>query len=356
MKPTQLSRALAICMLANVPVMVRGRSGGGKTQIGHGVAKAMGRTLYHKCIPQMDELESRGLPEIMEGRTHQALPSWLPTTPGNIIFFDEFTKGRPSVANTWAEPICEGTIGGADLYTVPPETGFILTGNMKGERAGDYELHTHMKNRMAHLHYEVDVDDWARGAFNNFSTPVDISSISYIPSTSTSTSMDETLIAFFRHRPTLLHQAPSLSTGEDAFCTPRSISYLNRLLPYITEQAPDLEIDLISGMIGSGTALEYIGFRRLIDTMFDPNLCFTYPDSAPIPTNPSIMYALLVALAARVTKATASPFFRYLARLSQDMASMCVVDALARNPLLMTQCPEGVAWASKNARLLIQLS
>ena len=72
--------------------------------------------------------------------------------------------------------------------------------------------------------------------------------------------------------------------------------------------------------------------------MVSPDLVLTAPDTAPIPTEPSALYALTTAIGMRVATASMGRFCRYLDRLigagRSEFAACSMKTALAREPLL----------------------
>lgn len=345
---SQLTQAMQIAVLARVPIFIKSSPGGGKTALGHQTVKAMGWDLRSKCLAQTDALDARGLPEInAKGFTTSAMPEWLPRDPDakTVIYFDEFTKAPLLVMNVASELLCEGTIGGPDLYKAPKNTSFILTGNRRSDRAGENEMPTHLKNRVMHIEYETDLEEWIAAAYRNFKGD----NIQIVEPLDEPEQVDETIIGFHRRFPGKLS---AFSTTEDAYASPRSWNFVNRLIPYLRSR-PDLQLEMFAGCVGQGLAIEYTGWLRLIDKMFDPNLAFTNPDTCPVPEEPSVMFALITALASRVTKATANSFFTYMMRIPQDFAATCVVDAMAKDTLLMTGCPMGVKWGSRNHKMMV---
>lgn len=345
MRTSDLSRTMAIFALANVPLMVTSEPGSGKTSICRQVAKGLNYNFIARTISGMDDLEARGLPYIDKKFTYQAPTGWLmPKQPRNIILLDEFTKGRASVQNQFSEAICEGTV---DQTPLPPQTTFFLTGNLKAHRAGEQPMPTHLRNRMGHIVAEANSDDWVKAAYNGFSEPPDLSGLEALPPLA---AIDAVIIAFLRFRPALISK---FTFDEDAFPTPRTYGLLNRVLPYILQPSNEhLQKEVIDSIIGVGAGIEFLGFLRQIAGMFDVNLCFTNPETAPVPENPSVLYAVITALAARVTKKNANNLYKYLGRIAEDMAATCVHDFLGRDNLL-GQCPEGIKWTTKNFDLLV---
>ena len=343
-------RALTICAHAGRPTFTRSAPGMGKSSIHKQVSNALGFTMLDRRLAQEDAVDSKGMPAVVKGRTIWAQPEWFPKAPGYAIFFDEFPQANTLTMNAYSEMILDRTMGGEANYKLPPGTPIFLAGNLDKHRAGTNRMPTHLNNRLVHFDLEFDLDNYIQHHMD----PDAITSLNIPVIPKTSNQMHELVMAFARWRPSLIQPDLKAEEMSGAFPTARSWSFVSDLLPYLLAN-DDLQYPIVAGCVGEGPAMEFRSFLNLVTKMPDPDLIFKHPNEAAIPTNEvSIMYALMTALAARVTPKTADAMFTYLNRpaMPQDFAVICVKDATKRNAVIL-QCKQGMAWTIKNAKVLI---
>jgi hypothetical protein len=63
-----------------------------------------------------------------------------------------------------------------------------------------------------------------------------------------------------------------------------------------------LEYELISGAAGEGFAAEFMGFLRIFESLPDLATILADPDNSPVPTEPSVLFAVVGALVARAER------------------------------------------------------
>ena len=343
MKSSQLARALAIAVTARMPVHIAAEPGIGKSSIVKQVGRALGKHVIDQRCVQMDAVDARGMPAVVDGRTIWATPAWLPRGPNQIVFLDEFVQAPPMVQNALSELILDRTLG--PDYSLPEDTAIIAAGNRRTDRAATYEMPSQLRNRFLHLTLESDLDEWVSWANNPHATP-DI----HVPNVTVSEALHELVIAFIRFRPSLLQ---AFDANAVAFPTARSVEYVSKVLPYLlTKECEDLLFPMVAGCTGEGFAIEFTAFIRLAATMPDPDVIFQHPANAPVPHEPGVLYALCAALTARVTAKTIPALFTYLDRIPKDFAFVIYRDVAARDARLLTG-KEVTMWAARNAKYLM---
>lgn len=73
MKPSEVATALKCCIREKQPVCVWGPPGIGKSQVGQQVAAGMSRRLIDVRAALLDPVDLRGIPNVANGRTFEAL-------------------------------------------------------------------------------------------------------------------------------------------------------------------------------------------------------------------------------------------------------------------------------------------
>lgn len=312
------------------PLMFWGPPGIGKSAFVRQAAEAQGRRMLDWRLVQKEAIDITGLPFIDQSSstTRYASPEMLPKPgEGAVLFLDEIVQAPTMVQNAVSELVLDRTLGGG-TYRLPDDACIVAAGNRRTDRAGTFEMPTHMRSRFRHFDIEADVEDFVKWAFKS--------------------GIREEVIAFVRFRPNLLF---NFDSNDRVTPSPRTWAAVSDDMEFASEN-PSLDFDVFRASLGDGTATEFVGYLRTFRDMPDPDDVFSNPDGAPIPDQPGIMYALMTVLSARVTKKTGDAFFTYLDRISQDFAVMAAMDALNREPPLLTG-RKATAWATKNAKFMV---
>jgi hypothetical protein len=77
-----------------------------------------------------------------------------------VIFFDELTTCPPAVQAAMLRVIAEGVVGDTKL---PENTLMLAAANPPGIAANGFEIEPPMANRLCHLQWEMEWDDWDEG-------------------------------------------------------------------------------------------------------------------------------------------------------------------------------------------------
>lgn len=330
MKPSQIAIVVADAIENphKRPLFIEGAPGVGKTSVVRQVCDDNSVRLIDKRVAGMEPSDALFPMPNADGFTRYSLPDWLPKQDGSdgpcAIFLDEFPQGTPMVMNSFSELILDRTFGGAKTYRLPDDCLIIAAGNRRSDRAATNEMPSHLKSRFRWINFEHDTDDWVHHALRS--------------------GIREEVIAFIRHRPNLLL---AFDPKEKITPSPRTWEAVSDDLPFVSRQPSALAFEVIAGSIGEGAAVEFTGFLRMILEMPDPDDVFRDPLNTSVPSDPAMLYAMMIALASRVTLKNRDALFPYLNRVSQDFAVTCVKDAMAREPTLLN-CKTAFKWVSDN--------
>ena len=95
------------------------------------------------------------------------------------------------------------------------------------------------------------------------------------------------------------------------------------------------EAEAISGQVGRAACADFMGYRKLKATMPDLDKIISNPDSAEIPSDAMVLYALAAGLSHKMNKSNAGNIIKYLKRLdAQEFAAFTVKDAVNRDQTL----------------------
>lgn len=301
MKPSKLIRAINLCLDAKQPVCLWGAPGVGKSDIIFQVGQMRGIPVSDQRLVTLDPVDLRGLPTVQDGLTKFTRPEFLPRDGKGILFLDEMNRAPQMVQNAALQLVLCGRIG---EHVLPPDWLIVAACNPTG--AGVTKMSDALYKRFSHLKIETDLDDWCKWACANQIEPA--------------------VIAFLRFRPELL-------LTEHA--CPRTWAFVSK----ITAQQPDkeIELELFSGTVGEGEAIEYAAFLQLYRNIPSIDSILLAPDKAPVPVRDAAsLWAISSALARRATDTNLRRIIKYLDRMPGEYSAMAMRDVAARDGSLMT--------------------
>jgi len=328
-RPRQLSAELRSNALAKIATMIWGPPGVGKSQITYQFASSIGAKMYELRANLFDPVDVRGGLKVVEQqdgsyRTRYGVPEDYPPSDYQgpvVLFIDELPNAPKATQNALLQLILDHKIG---TYTLPLNTVIIAGGNRSQDRASVHEMPTTVKNRFAHYTLEANIDDFVAWAINN--------------------GIDDSIRSFLRYRPALLH---SMDVNACAFPTPRAWEMVNRKLPYLDDPFAG-----IAALIGEGPAGEFLAHKAIHKDLPDLDQVIQNPSSVRVPVDPSALYAIAGALAARVDDKNFSNIMRYTSRMPREFQVVVVRDCAAKDrKLLQTQAYKD--WNTKNVEAII---
>lgn len=317
---------------------VQGAPGVGKTEGTNQyfeAAKAQGKfeRIVHLRLGQKDFLDIAGLPVMVDGKLHYGPPAWIPfadeNPPRTLIFGDEFADAERMTYNAFNE-LLDGSLGGRPLC---PHTRIITASNRAADRAGARNLPSQVRSRLCFADVEPDIESWTL----NFAIPKNVR---------------EEVISFLNFRPELLHK---FDPAERVNPDPRAWTKLSHMLPRAINSGSDFRMVhvLADGKVGEGAATEFLAHMRMFSKIPDMATIFADPLGAPVPGDDdlSVLYAIAIGLAVRVTPKQAGAFFTYLDRLNRKDIAVVAVKAVEARDSTILGTPAGVKWCSQNVGL-----
>ena len=327
MKPSQVLLALETLIGIQQPVFLWGPPGVGKSQVVAQVAKRLGHELVDVRPVLLDPVDLRGLPHINgDKRAQWCPPAFLPSSGKGILFLDELNVAPPLVQAACYQLILNRQLG---EYRLPEGWTIVTAGNRETDRSVTHRMPSALANRLVHLNFEVDLEDWISWALDN--------------------DIQTAIIAFIRFRPKLLHSFDP-QRSEKAFPSPRSWEFVSGILA--ARPNPDVEYDLIAGTVGEGAAAECTGFMRIYRDLPDPDAVLMSPDTVDVPQEPATMYAVCQVLARKASEETMDPIVRYANRLPVEFGVLLMRDSV-KNDTAIVNTPAFSEWASGHSEILI---
>ena len=325
MKPSKIVEALKVCIAAKQPTFLWGPPGVGKSDVVAQVAAMLKMQLTDVRAVLLDPVDLRGLPTVEDGEALWCPPAFLPKSGKGILFLDELNAAPPLVQAACYQLVLDRKIG---EYELPKGWVVIAAGNRETDRAVTSRMPSPLANRFVHLDFDVDLDDWINwGLSNGVRTEV---------------------LAFQRFRPELLYNFDP-KRNEKAFSTPRSITFLSRLMD---ANNGEIDFDLTKGVTGEGYAAEFVGFMNIYKSLPDPAMVIMAPKKAEVPTDPATLYAICGAVAQKTSEQNMKNVVEYANRLPVEFSVLLIRDCVNRDENLV-KTRAFIEWTSVHSEVLI---
>lgn len=297
--PKQLSELLAKSIPAGESVLIVGAPGIGKTNIVEQAAAAAKADLLLSHPVVEDPTDAKGLPwPKKDGKTADFLPfgnlaKAINVTTRTAWFLDDLGQATPATQASYMQLILKGEVNG---HKLPDFITFVAATNERGHRAGVSGILEPVKSRFRTIVKLVaNIDDWTNWAYSANIPPM--------------------LIAFLRFRPDLLSKFEATA---DMTNSPSPRTWANLARMEALALSPETELAAFGGSVGAGAAGEYLAFRKIAATLPNLDAIIQNPSKAPIPTQPSELYATVVGLAAKATPANFGSLATYATRLATE--------------------------------------
>lgn len=260
-------QALATALAANVPVILWGAPGVGKTSVIEQIATHHDWHLETVIASISDPTDFKGLPREDGGRTVFSPPGWataIHERGGGVVFLDEISTAPPSVQAALLRPVLSRVVGDLEL---PATTRFVAAANPPQIAADGWDLSAPLANRFVHLQWEVPAAVISDGLVYGFD-PVEVPQIHDESVAAHLAEAQLRIGAFLRARPELAHSMPKATADQGvAWPSPRSWETAATVLAHgltagITRSALNM---LLAGTVGAPPAREFLTWERHLD-------------------------------------------------------------------------------------------
>lgn len=321
MKPTEIISAIRATGAAYAPLYIWGAPGVGKTACVTEAALSAGLRCVALRANLLEPVDVLGLPTPDGDRVKWLKPDFLPDDDGEagLLFIDEFAQA-PTATQCALMRLVDH---------LPKTWQVVAASNRTTDRAGAGQVATHVLDRFTHVDFDVSREDWQRWASTAGIRPE--------------------IRGFIDFRPGLLFSFDAAERQRTrAGCSPRSWDRASRIIANTTDEA--LRFPLLAGTVGEAAAAELAGFLRVFSQCPNPDAILSAPDSTPVPTEPSALFAICAALADRA-KTLAPPkleaLVKYLARLPVEFGALLMTDCLAVAPSAL-MVPSAGRWITEH--------
>lgn len=289
--------ALAVAVLADVPVLLWGSPGTGKTSAVLGLAQALGWPVEVVVGAIREPSDFAGLPVVTDGGVQFAPPRWarrLAEAGDALLLLDELTTAPPAVQAAMLRVVLERHVG--DL-ALPAGVRVVAAANPPDEAADGWELSAPMANRLVHLDWTVDAEVVAQGLVVGFDVPAGLLA-GKLPGPAQELAARSLVGAFLHVRPALVLDVPTSSAAAGrGWPSPRSWETVARLLAAAeaTGASGEARSLLVTGAVGEGAGLELLSWAANLD-LPDPAAVLADPDGFELPARGDRAYAALAAV------------------------------------------------------------
>lgn len=275
-----------------------------------------------------------GFPQVQAGRAHYAPPSYIPLEGdqvpagknGWLLFLDEFNSADRSVQKAAYKLVLDRMVGQSH---VAENCFMVCAGNLETDNAIVEELSSALQSRLVHIHIHVDTNEWLEWA--------------------RSTGMDSRITSFIAFKPDMLHKFKPDSPDVTYPC-PRTWEFTSRLIQPMTT-LDNLSKVMLGGTIGEGGAVEFAAFTKVIGELPTINDIIKNPHGIPVPSEPSILYALTGSIGSNATDKNLTQLMAFIERMPIEFSVITLREIFARSPALASeQCI--VDWRTKYASVL----
>ncbi|MFF5184328.1 AAA family ATPase [Streptomyces sp. NPDC000345] len=304
-RPDTQLEALTLAVAADLPVLLWGEPGIGKTAALTQLAAALDLPLTTVIASVHEPSDFSGLPVVGDDPAEQGVPlappDWavrLVRAGRGLLFLDELSTAPPAVQAALLRLVLERRIGALRL---PPGVRIVAAANPRSSAADGWELSPPLANRFVHLQWTHDHDVVVRGLGGTWPR----ATLPRLDAGRLTQAVDfarRAVCGFLTARPGLVHRLPSGETRRGgAWPSPRSWETTLHLIAFATAAGSSRDVLslLVRGTVGDGPGLELLASLDRLD-LPDPELLLADPAGAELPERGDLRQAVLDGVVAAV--------------------------------------------------------
>ncbi|MFF4116848.1 AAA family ATPase [Streptomyces sp. NPDC001714] len=304
-RPDTQLEALTLAVAADLPVLLWGEPGIGKTAALSRLAEALDLPLTTVIASVHEPSDFSGLPVVGDDPAVQGVPmappDWavrLVQAGRGLLFLDELSTAPPAVQAALLRLVLERRVGALRL---PPGVRIVAAANPRSSAADGWELSPPLANRFVHLQWAHDHDVVVRGLGGVWPR----ATLPRLEPDRLPAAVDfarRAVCGLLATRPTLVHRLPS---GEmrrgGAWPSPRSWDMALRLVAFAhaAGSSRDVLSLLARGTVGDGPGLELLASVDRME-LPDPETLLAAPAAADLPERGDLRQAVLDGVVAAV--------------------------------------------------------
>lgn len=290
--------ALTLAVAADLPVLLWGRPGIGKTAALTQLAATLDLPLTTVIASVHEPSDFSGLPVVGDDPAEQGVPmappDWavrLVRAGRGLLFLDELSTAPPAVQAALLRLVLERRVGALRL---PSGVRIVAAANPRSSAADGWELSPPLANRFVHLQWTHDQDVVVRGLGGIWPR----ATLPRLDPEKLAASVDfarRAVCGLLAARPALVHRMPTTETLRGgAWPSPRSWEMTLTLIAFATAAGVSREVLalLVRGTVGDGPGLELLASLDRMD-LPDPEVLLADPASAELPERGDLRQAAL---------------------------------------------------------------
>ncbi|MDX3101108.1 AAA family ATPase [Nonomuraea angiospora] len=297
--------ALSLAVSANLPVLLWGEPGIGKSAGLQQLAAGLGVPLETVIASVHEPSDFAGLPIIGDDPATtgvpMAPPDWavrLAAAGRGLVFFDELSSAPPAVQAALLRVVLERRVGSLPL---PEAVRVVAAANPPSSAADGWHLSPPLANRFVHLQWTHDPRTVARGMAGTWpAVPLPLIDPARVPSAVARAR--GVVSGFLTARPCLAHHLPGDAESRGgAWPSPRTWEMALRLLAvgYAAGADQKAVAAAVIGAVGDGAGLELLAYLEQLD-LPDPDRVLANPDAFALPARGDRQLAFLTAVVSAV--------------------------------------------------------
>ncbi|MGW2517338.1 AAA family ATPase [Streptomyces sp. NPDC001617] len=304
-RPDIQLEALTLAVAADLPVLLWGEPGIGKTAALTQLAEALDLPLTTVIASVHEPSDFSGLPIVGDDPAEQGVPmappDWavrLVRAGRGLLFLDELSTAPPAVQAALLRLVLERRIGTLQL---PPGVRIVAAANPRSSAADGWELSAPLANRFVHLQWTHDHEVVVRGLGGTWPR----ATLPRLDPRKLPEAVDfarRAVCGLLAVRPTLVHRLPANETRKGgAWPSPRSWEMTLRLIAFATAAGSSRDVLslLVRGTVGDGPGLELLASVDRMD-LPDPEELLADPAGAVLPERGDLRQATLDGVVAAV--------------------------------------------------------
>ncbi|MFF2844847.1 AAA family ATPase [Streptomyces sp. NPDC058001] len=304
-RPDIQLEALTLAVAADLPVLLWGEPGIGKTAALTQLAAALDLPLTTVIASVHEPSDFSGLPIVGDDPAEQGVPmappDWavrLVRAGRGLLFLDELSTAPPAVQAALLRLVLERRIGALRL---PPGVRIVAAANPRSSAADGWELSPPLANRFVHLQWTHDHEVVVRGLGGTWPR----ATLPRLAPERLPEAVDfarRAVCGLLAARPTLVHRLPSGETRRGGpWPSPRSWEMTLCLIAFATAAGSSRDVLslLVRGTVGDGPGLELLASLDRMD-LPDPETLLADPAGAELPERGDLRQAVLDGVVAAV--------------------------------------------------------
>lgn len=306
-----LEMMIKASVATDVPLLILGGFGLGKSAIVGQMAEKMGYAMVDVRLSQMLPEDLGGLPvPAKKGDFVQRLMPDLLARVASVhkatglpvlLFLDEITSGLPTILAAAYQLVLDRCLG---EYCLPEGTRIICAGNRPQDRGVTYDMPRPMANRMM-------IVDFAGPTWDEFETYA------------IKAEFHPLVISGLKQQPTLICSEVDVEDEEGRNPTPRTWEFVSRIMYHADEQGVRVRDRMlqVSAVVGDAAALKFETVLRMAEKLVSFEEVVANPNNAAVyPNDLAASYLQMMLIVERIAdQKLFDTVFTYVERMPKEL-------------------------------------